>query len=177
MCHAKETPTWNVTLLFKFHTVLLRVSAIPSMLIWQLAEQQFQYRKTSNIRRTLAGNKIVDHSDVVGASPVGAAPTTSSFSTWHLASRDSAKTVARQYANLLSASYIRDLTVVIRPLQWTVISTSCRRRGFLSAVRAMLWYLHRYFRSCFIYTRAPPSVSNTIPNDMGKLIPWTCKNG
>ena len=31
------------------------------------------------------GNKIVDHSDVVGASPVGAAPTTSSFSTQHLA--------------------------------------------------------------------------------------------
>ena len=25
------------------------------------------YRKTSNIRRTLVGNKIVDHSDVVGA--------------------------------------------------------------------------------------------------------------
>ena len=40
-----------------------------------------RYRKTSNIRRTLVGNKIVDHSDVVGASPVGAAPTTSSFST------------------------------------------------------------------------------------------------
>ena len=39
------------------------------------------YRKTSNIRLTLVGNKIVDHSDVVGASPVGAAPTTSSFST------------------------------------------------------------------------------------------------
>ena len=39
------------------------------------------YRKTSNIRRTLVGHKIVDHSDVVGASPVGAAPTTSSFST------------------------------------------------------------------------------------------------
>ena len=39
------------------------------------------YRKTSNIRRTLVGNEIVDHSDVVGASPVGAAPTTSSFST------------------------------------------------------------------------------------------------
>ena len=39
------------------------------------------YRKTSNIRRTLMGNTIVDHSDVVGASPVGAAPTTSSFST------------------------------------------------------------------------------------------------
>ena len=29
----------------------------------------------------LVWNKIVDQSDVVGASPVGAAPTTSSFST------------------------------------------------------------------------------------------------
>ena len=32
------------------------------------------YRQVSNIRHTLAGNKIDDHSDVVGASPVGAAP-------------------------------------------------------------------------------------------------------
>ena len=39
------------------------------------------YRKTSKISRTLVGNKIVDNSDVVGASPVGAAPTTSSIST------------------------------------------------------------------------------------------------
>ena len=39
------------------------------------------YRKISNIRHILIGNKIVDHSDVDGASPVGAAPTTSSFST------------------------------------------------------------------------------------------------
>ena len=39
------------------------------------------YSKTSNISRTLVGDKIVDNSDVVGASPVGAAPTTSSFST------------------------------------------------------------------------------------------------
>ena len=41
----------------------------------------FYYRKTSNISGTLVGNKVVDNSDVVGASPVGAAPTTSSFST------------------------------------------------------------------------------------------------
>ena len=34
-------------------------------------------KKTSNISRTLVGNKIADHSDVVGASPIGAAPTTS----------------------------------------------------------------------------------------------------
>ena len=39
------------------------------------------YRQVSNISRTLVGNKIVDHSDVVGASPVGAAPITFSFST------------------------------------------------------------------------------------------------
>ena len=38
------------------------------------------YRKV-NISRTSVDNKIDDHSDVVGASPVGAAPTTSSFST------------------------------------------------------------------------------------------------
>ena len=38
------------------------------------------YRQVSNVRRTLVGNYIVDHSDVVGALPVGAAPTTSSFS-------------------------------------------------------------------------------------------------
>ena len=28
------------------------------------------YRQVSNISRTLVGNKIVDHSDVAGASPV-----------------------------------------------------------------------------------------------------------
>ena len=39
------------------------------------------YHQTSNTRHTLEGNKIVDHSDVVGAVPVGATPTTSSFST------------------------------------------------------------------------------------------------
>ena len=39
------------------------------------------YRQVSNIRRILGGNKIVYHSDVVGTSPVGAAPTISSFST------------------------------------------------------------------------------------------------
>ena len=40
-----------------------------------------KYRKISNIKRTLVGKNIADHSDVVGASPVGATPTTSSFST------------------------------------------------------------------------------------------------
>ena len=53
------------------------------------------YCKTSNISHTLVGNKFVDHSDVVGASPVGAAQTTSSFSTKRLASMDWAKITAR----------------------------------------------------------------------------------
>ena len=35
------------------------------------------YHQVSDISRTLVGNNIVDHSGVVGASPVGAAPTTS----------------------------------------------------------------------------------------------------
>ena len=36
-------------------------------------------RQISNISHTL-GNNIVDHSDVFGAAPVGARPTTSAFS-------------------------------------------------------------------------------------------------
>ena len=61
------------------------------------------YRQTSNISRTLVGNnKTVDHSDVVGAVPVGTAPTTSSFSTHHLTSIDCTKTTARRDENHLS---------------------------------------------------------------------------
>ena len=39
------------------------------------------YLQNSIISHTLVGNEIIDHSDVVGASPVSAALTTSSFST------------------------------------------------------------------------------------------------
>ena len=46
-----------------------------------ISQGPMSYRQTSNISRTLVGNKIVDHSNVVEASPVGAAPTTSSFLT------------------------------------------------------------------------------------------------
>ena len=54
------------------------------------------YCQISNICCTLIGNKIVDHSDVVGSSPVGAAPTTSSFSIYHMASIYCTKLNARQ---------------------------------------------------------------------------------
>ena len=61
-----------------------------------LAQWIFASCQTSNISCPLEGNTIVDHSDVVGASPVSFAPTTSSFSTEHLASMLWARTTARQ---------------------------------------------------------------------------------
>ena len=72
----------------------------------------------SNLRYkcTLLRNKIVYHSDVVGASPVGTAPTKSSSSTEHTAI-DCAKTTARQYEKHIvwgfSVTYIRCLTIFI----------------------------------------------------------------
>ena len=54
------------------------------------------YRQNSDLSRTLVGNKLVDQTDVVGASPVGAAPSTSSFSISHLTSMDWAKTTTRR---------------------------------------------------------------------------------
>ena len=66
-------PEINATAQLKYH-------------ISQLIAHKNTYRQVSNISRTLVGNKIIDHSDVDGASPVGAAPTTSSFLTLHLAS-------------------------------------------------------------------------------------------
>ena len=64
--------------------MVARAAGIGSPEIWVVSFYSrvcFTYRQVSNIRRTLVGNKIVGHSDAVGASPVGAAPTTSSFST------------------------------------------------------------------------------------------------
>ena len=63
------------------------------------------YRQVSKIRRALEGNTIVDHSNVVGASPVDAAPTTSSFSTQHLASMGWAKATAWWDENHLSFDF------------------------------------------------------------------------
>ena len=45
--------------------------------------------KPLKLSHTIVGNKLVDHSDIIGAAPAGA---TSSFSTYHLASMDLAKT-------------------------------------------------------------------------------------
>ena len=61
-----------------------------------------KYREIPNIKRTLVGDGIVYHSDVVGALPVGAAPTTSSFLTYHMALIACAMISARQDKKHLS---------------------------------------------------------------------------
>ena len=60
--------------------ITLDISGSAIEIQWDLRKYP-GYRQISNISRTFVGNEIVDHSDVVAASPVGAAPTTSSFST------------------------------------------------------------------------------------------------
>ena len=68
---------WPVTRkMFPFDDVIMYIIVLDAQF-----STKPTYRKTSNIRRNSLGNKIVDNSDVAGASPVGAAPTTSSFST------------------------------------------------------------------------------------------------
>ena len=94
-----------------------------------------KYRQTSNIYRILVGNKIVDHSDVVGASPVGAVPTISSFSTYHIAAMDSAKTTASRDGNIsvlwFAAFYI--ISFVVIPL-WMQRQQRMRNVQFLAWV-------------------------------------------
>ena len=68
-CHRHLTTF--ISFLISRTTILALVAVFPN----------HNYRKTPNISRTSVANKIFDNSDVVGASPVGAAPTTSSFST------------------------------------------------------------------------------------------------
>ena len=74
-------PTPFLSLLMFFLSFLLLNANLSWFFVIILIINKWYYRKTSNISRTLVGNKIVDNSDVVRASPVGFAPTTSSFST------------------------------------------------------------------------------------------------
>ena len=53
------------------------ISEVPS--VYNIRIPKINYCQISNISGTLLENKIIDHSDVVGASPVGAALTTSSL--------------------------------------------------------------------------------------------------
>ena len=79
--HVSATISYSVSVVFTVLCYVFVFPAVHSVGAWLDRLSLPEYRKTSNISRTLVGNKIVDNSDVVGASPVGAAPTTSSFST------------------------------------------------------------------------------------------------
>ena len=74
-----------------------------------LYAKYYSYRQTFDKRHRLVGNKKVDHSGVVGAPPVGATLTTSSFPTWYLASMDSAKTTAGRDEEHLNTGIWRGL--------------------------------------------------------------------
>ena len=50
-------------------------------LLYLFFSEVSEYSQTSNISDTLVGNKIVDHTDAIGAALTGAVPITSSFST------------------------------------------------------------------------------------------------
>ena len=75
------------------------------------------YHQASNISRTLIGYEIVHHSDVVGASPAGAAPTASSDSRLNawlqwIGQQNNCKTRRESFIFFLFyAAYIRDFTV------------------------------------------------------------------
>ena len=67
---------------------MLNIS-IPFKLDLHICHRLQRYHQTSNISHRLVGNKLIDHSDVVGAEP---APITSPFHIQHLDAMDWAKT-------------------------------------------------------------------------------------
>ena len=73
MCFEQKYP--------RVKSILIIPVGVSSGPLYSISIDNKMHHKTSNKRRNLVYNKIVDHSDVVGTSPVGAAPTTSSFST------------------------------------------------------------------------------------------------
>ena len=83
------------------------------------------YSQTSNISCTLVGNKIVDHSDVVGASPVGAAPTACSFLTPGLdgLDKDNCKMRQETFKFWDLVPYTRDLMADVTPVckRWSYV--------------------------------------------------------
>ena len=73
------------------------------------------YLQISNISYTSVSNEIVDNSDVVGATPVANASTTSPFLTLHLALMDWEKNCKTRWETFRfwdTVTYIRGLTVI-----------------------------------------------------------------
>ena len=85
------------------------------------------YPKTSDISYTLFGNKIVYQSYVDGTMLVGAAPTTSSFLTEHLASTDCVKTTARWDDKHLSIGIWYAMLLEVLWYIWSLGLPHCHR--------------------------------------------------
>ena len=75
----KEIIDWTIYFIAANNSYLML--SYPSSIVFSMISEYNDYRKTSNISRTLVGNNTVHNSDVFGASPVGAAQSTSLFST------------------------------------------------------------------------------------------------
>ena len=77
----KNVLFWLIRCLWLLHDIICFSCTVYDT---HVIKQNETYHQTSQIRCKLMGNLIYDHSGVVAASPVGAAPATSSFSAWHI---------------------------------------------------------------------------------------------
>ena len=103
---------------------------VSSLKNWSVLNRLTNHRQTSNISRNLVHNKLVDPSDVFGASPVGAAPTISSFSTSHPASTDWARKTAKRDGNHLSFAIWCAFYYSYYGRTWTGLQTIIRHQVF-----------------------------------------------
>ena len=133
-------------------------------MFWWLDSQHFTslghrtttYPQTYNIRRTLVGNRMVDHTDVVGAWSVGVARTTLSFSTDHLASLDWERTTARRDEKHFK--YWDLIRVILGIWRLSLHILSYRRK---------IWYCEPWQLTAFsISYQTPPSTLSLNSNNI-----------
>ena len=73
---SKDVPSHTHMQKNKWHAITWKMNAHGSIWFYEILKN---VHKISNISHTLVGNRIVDHSDVVGVARVGTARNTSSF--------------------------------------------------------------------------------------------------
>ena len=105
------------------------------------------YHKTPNISHTL-GNKFVDHSDVVGALPVGNVPSTYSFLTWFqwIGQRQLARRGEKHLS--FGATFTRGYTVIAHDFQRlhiskSVLITTAKGHQWQTQLLALDWLLKK----------------------------------
>ena len=102
-----------------------------------------KYHETSNISHTLVGSKIVHHAAVVGALPIAAAPTTSSFSTpgFNGLGKNNCKMRQETFKFWDFVSYIRGLRVTK-----TEFNPCSTKHIILMKLVALIWINTRHYR-------------------------------